>query len=177
MRHSTKSLLVSILILGIIGTGVGLEIFGATASTTSATITPRSIAITRSAGDGTLAYGIVDLSSSTTTDPAGINDVETFRNTGSVAEKFSIQTSTATGGTTWTVTAGAPGVNTYRHSFTTTTVTTWQILDAADTYETASSTVSVSSDVNIYMKIETPSGTSGDYAQKTITITLLAEQS
>ncbi|MEK7499923.1 MAG: hypothetical protein AAB649_04940, partial [Patescibacteria group bacterium] len=166
-----KSFIAIICILGIAGTGVYWEAFGATTGTITATITARSISIVRDAAGGTITYGAVDLSSTTTTDPAGLNDAnEKFGNNGSVTEKFSIASSDASGGVGWTITAGAPGSNTFRHSFTTTTVVTWQILDITDTYEYASSTVDVAATSTIYMKIETPSAS--DYVQKTITITV-----
>lgn len=170
-----KSFIAIICILGITGTGVWWEVLGASTATINATITARSISIFRDSLGGTIAYGYVSLNSTTTTDPAGLNDAnEKFGNNGSLAERFSIKSSNAVGGTDWTITGSAPGANTFRHSFATNTDVTWQILDTADTYETASSTVDVNATTTIYMKIETP--TASDYAQKTITITLLAEQ-
>ena len=169
-----KTFLVIICIVGMIGAGVGLEVFGADASTTDATVTPTSIQITRSAGDGIFAYGNVSLGTTTSTEPAGLDDVETFKNTGSAAEKFSMKTSHAVNGTQWDVTSGSPGTNTFRHSFTTTTSPTWQILDTYDTYETASSSVAVNGTVDTYMQIEMPTGTGGDYTAKTITISVMA---
>ena len=133
-----------------------------------------TISITRSAGDGTFAYGTVNLGTTTSTEPAGLNDVETFKNTGNGAEQFKIKTSHAVNGTQWDVTSGAPGTNTFRHSFTTTTSPTWQILDTYDTYETASSSVAVNGTVDTYMQIEMPTGTGGDYTAKTITISVMA---
>ena len=168
-----KSFLVSICILGMIGIVMGITIQAATTGTITTTVTAKSVSVTRTDAQGTIAYGTVALSGSTTTDPAGQDKTTTFQNNGSASEKFSVASSAASGGTGWTITSGTPGSNTFRHSFATTTAVTWQILDTADTYETATSTIDVNASLNVYLKIEMPSAS--DYVQKTITITLLAE--
>ncbi len=167
-----KSLLASICILGMIGLVTGIEVWAGTTGTITATVTARNISINRTT-DGTLTYGTVNLSSSTSTDPAGINEVQTFNNNGSQA-KFSIATAGTTGGATpWTPGASA-GSDIFVHSFTTTTVVTWQILNTANTYETASSTVDADASLNVYMKIDMPTA-STEYTQKSIVVTVLAE--
>jgi hypothetical protein len=165
-----KSLIASSCILGMIGLITGMTVWGATTATISATVTARNISINQTS-DGSITYGTVNLSESTSTDPAGINDTETFNNNGSQA-KFNIKTSGATGGTAWTAAATADS-DQFVHSFTTTTSPTWQILDTQDTYETASSTVDSGVDLNVYMKIDMPTA-STDYVQKTITVTVQA---
>ncbi|MEK7499922.1 MAG: hypothetical protein AAB649_04935, partial [Patescibacteria group bacterium] len=135
-----------------------------------------TVSITRTAGDGIISYGSVNINSSTNTLPSAIGDVETFQNNGNVAEQFSIKTfnATSSGGVTWTV-GSSPGTNIYTHSFATNTAATWQVLDAADTYEVASSSVAVNGTLDIYLRIQTPTVTS-DYAQKNIYLTVFAEQ-
>ncbi len=105
--------------------------------------------------------------------PGDLADVETYENTGNVDEEFRVKTSTATGGETpWTV-GSTINTDVFVHSFATTTGLTWQILDDADTYETASSTIIQNATVDFYFKIDTPSGTSV-YDAKTITINIQA---
>lgn len=171
-----KSLIVSICILGLVGLITGITSWAATTGTVTATVTARNSSITIST-DGSIAYGTVDLSGSTSTDVGvggiGTVDPETFQNTGSVAQ-FNIKTSGGTGGTAWTPGATA-GSDIFVHSFTTTTIPieSWQALETVDTYETASSTVDASVSQTFYMKIDMPTA-STDYVQKSITVTVQA---
>ena len=168
-----KSLIVSIYILGLVGMATGISVWSATEGTISATVTGRNLSINRTS-DGIIAYGTLNLSATTTTDPSNIpTDTETFNNDGSTA-RFNIQTSGATGGTAWSVGATAAS-DTFVHSFTSTTATgwNWQILQTVDTYETASSSVDATANMNIYMKLDMPTA-STDYVQKTITVTVQA---
>ena len=64
-----KSLIISVCVLSLIGTAIGITIWSATTGTISATVTARNLAITRSS-DGAIAYGTLDLSAVTTTDPS-----------------------------------------------------------------------------------------------------------
>lgn len=166
-----RSLIISICLVGIIGTTIGITSWALTEGTINATVTARNLAITRTS-DGTLTYGTLDLSAVTTTDPTGsINEVQTFQNAGSQA-KFNIKTDSTTGGATpWT--AGA-AVNTdvYVHWFATTTDITWQMLETNNTYETAT-TIENGVSLNVYLKFQAPSG-STEYVQKTVPVTVQA---
>ena len=167
-----KSLIISVCVLSLIGTAIGITIWGDTTGTISATVTARNLAITRSS-DGAIAYGTLDLSATTTTDPSSdINDTETFQNTGSTA-KFNIKTGSTTGGSTpWTA-AGTAASDVYVHWFATTTAITWQMLDTNDTYETATSTIEAGVSLDVYLKFQAPSG-STEYVQKTVPVTVQA---
>ena len=167
-----KSLIISVCVLSLIGTAIGITIWSATTGTISATVTARNLAITRSS-DGAIAYGTLDLSAVTTTDPSSdINDTETFQNDGSQA-KFNIKTDSTTGGSTpWTA-GDTAASNVYVHWFATTTGITWQMLDINNTYETATSTIDNGVSLNIYLKFQAPSG-STEYVQKTVPVTVQA---
>lgn len=168
-----KSLIVSICLVGIIGTIIGITAWSASTAAINATVTARNLSITRTVGDGAIAYGTLDLSATTTTDPSGsINDPETFQNDGSQA-KFNIKTGSTTGGSTpWTAGAAA-GTNVYVHSFATNTAITWQVLDTNDTYETATSTIDNGASISIYLRFQAPSG-STEFVAKTVPVTIQA---
>lgn len=168
-----RFLIVSICILGFVGMVIGITAWSATTGTISATVTARNISINRTS-NGTVAFGTLDLSATTTTDPASdIPDTETFNNNGSQA-KFNIMTANTTGGSTpWTPAAAVGSSDQYVLAFTTTTVVSWQILQTASTYETASSTVDAGTSLNIYLQFQAPSA-STEYVQKTVPITVQA---
>ena len=166
-----KSLTVSICIVGMIGTIIGITAWSATTGTISATVTARNLSINRTS-NGTVAFGTLDLSATTTTDPASdIPDTETFNNDGSQA-KFNIETANTTGGATPWTPAGTAASNAYVLSFTTTTVVTWQILQSTSA-ETATSTIDAGVSLNIYLRFQAPSA-STEYVQKTVPITVTA---
>ena len=168
-----KSLIATICILGTVGLAIGVTVWAGDNFDVTCTITPVLVAINRTAGDGGIAYGNVGLSGTKNSGPGDLADVETYQNNGSAAELFRVKTSTATGGATpWTV-GGTIDTDVFVHSFATTTGLTWQILNVADTYETASSSVAVDATVDFYFKIDTPSGTTV-YAAKTITVNIQA---
>lgn len=175
-----KFLIVSICLVGMIGTIIGITAWSGTEAVISATVTARNLSINKTQG-GTIAYGTLNTSAVTTTDPSsdiyaiqGQATVEQiFQNDGSQA-KFNIQTETTTGGATpWTAAAAVGVNNEYVHWFATTTAITWQMLQVNETYETASSTVDNGASLNIYLKFQAPSGSS-DYAQKTVPVRVQA---
>lgn len=167
-----KFLIVSICILGFVGMVIGITAWSATTGTISATVSARNISINRTS-NGTVAFGTLDLSATTTTDPSVVpTDTETFQNNGSQA-KFNIQTGATTGGSTSWNAGTSVGTDVYVLGFTTTTVVTWQDLGANDTYETASSTIDAGVSLNIYLRFQAPSA-STEYVQKTVPITVQA---
>ncbi|UZE92894.1 MAG: hypothetical protein IB617_01905 [Candidatus Nealsonbacteria bacterium] len=137
------------------------------------TIQAVSISITITT-DGDVAYGIVGEGNSQDTTASGVDDTQTVKNNGNVAEKISIKTSNAIGGTDWTVGSTA-GTDIFVHSFATTTAETWQILDVVGTYEIASSSVAVNGTLDFDLKITVPTASTDD-VEKTVTVTFLAEQ-
>ncbi len=167
----TKFLIVSICILGMVGIAIGITVLAGDQGTITCSVTAKGVSIYRGT-DGNVEYGSVSLSSSTSTEPAGLDDGQTFGNNGSADEKFNIKSADATGGAGWTLTADSPGDSTFRHSFSTTTTPTWQILNIAGDYETVSSTVNVDATTTVYLKIEMP--TISDYIAKSIAVVVQA---
>lgn len=165
-----KSLIASICILGMVGAVIGITVWAAE-DTITCSVTARNIAI--SVTDGTIDYGNVDLSSSTSTLPTAIDDAQTASNDGSAAQ-ISVKTSDATPPTGWTSVESFNGSNDeFIHSFTTTTSPTWQVITEAGEYETASSTVESGGTLDFYFQIETDNAYT-DYTAKSITITVQA---
>ncbi len=163
-----------LLVVPILGLGVA---FASSTSTVAATVTPQNISVTVT--DGTVAYGTVDLSSSKDTTSGGLNDTQTATNDGNVAEDFNIESTNATGGTTWTL-AGTIGSNQYKHSFCNTgsgspdpcdTGPTWTAMTTS--YQALTTNVAASSTGKFDLKLDTPSS-STDFVQKSITVTVQA---
>jgi len=166
-----KSLIISLCILGMVGVAIGIAVWAAE-DTITCSVTARDIAISVTT-DGTIDYGNVDLSSSTSTLPNAIDDVQTASNDGSTA-KISVKTSNATPATGWTSVESFNGSNDeFIHSFTTTTSPTWQVITEAGEYETASSTVEAGGTLDFYFQIETDDAYT-DYTAKSITLTVQA---
>ena len=167
-----KSLIVSICIVGMIGAIIGITAWSADTGAINATVTARNLSINLTTG-GAVAFGTLDLSGVTTTDPSSdIYDLETFNNNGSLA-KFQIKSINTTGGSTPWAPGAVAASNVYVLAFTTTTAVTWQILDTVNTYETATSSIEAGVDLNVYLQFQAPSA-STEYAQKTVPITVQA---
>lgn len=126
-----------------------------------------SVSITSS---GVVEYGFVELSTASST--VGNGYTQTAKNDGNTTEKLNVKSSNATGGTTWTL-AEAIETNQYKHEFSTTTGSRWDVMPDSDTYVTAHHTVVVDGTVDFDFRLTTPSA-SADYQQKSITITVQA---
>ena len=125
-----------------------------------------SVTITSS---GVVEYGFVELSTASSTVNNGYT--QTAQNDGDTA-KFNVKSSDATGGTTWTL-ASSIDNNVFKHEFSTTTGTRWDVMPNNATYVTANPSVAVSGTVTFDFRLTTPSA-STDYQQKSITITVQA---
>lgn len=144
--------------------------FYAVASETSS---PVVISITLDT-DGTVAYGNVALNAEKDTTASGLNDTQTARNNGTVAEDFNIKTSDATGGTQWTVGAAA-GSNIFMHNFSTNSGSSWTSFDTTNSYKSLATNIASAGTKSFDLKIHAPTATT-DYQQKTITVTIQAVQ-
>ncbi|MFH1970768.1 MAG: hypothetical protein ABIJ05_00065 [Patescibacteria group bacterium] len=138
-------------------------------TTTTATI---SITIT-STDNNPFDYGIVALSGTKST--VDLSKTQTAQNTGNVPENFKIKTSNATGGTQWTLGASA-GSDIFVHEYSQ-SGGTWYKFTTPGSYETTSlvSNIAVNGTQDFDLRITLPSITT-DYQQKSITVTLMAEQ-
>jgi len=126
-----------------------------------------SVSITSS---GVIEYGFVELSTASST--VGNGYTQTAQNDGNTAEKLNVKSSDATVGTGWTL-ASTIGTNQFKHEFSTTTGSRWDVMPDSATYVTADPSVAVSGTATFDFRLTVPS-VSTDYQQKSITITVQA---
>lgn len=174
LRYSLRLLL---LLVAVAPLGLAGRALAASTGTVAATITPQKISV--AVADGSVAYGILDLSTSKDTTSAGVNDTQIATNDGNVAEDFNIKSSDATGGSGWTL-AGTAGADQFKHSFCTAgsgspdpcdATPTWTAMTTS--YASLSTNVATSGTKSFDLKIDTPTTTS-DYLEKSITVTIQA---
>jgi hypothetical protein len=146
-----KRNLINIAIITLAGILVGAMVFSDTEAGVTATVTARKIALTVS--DGSIAYGSLDLGTSTSTLAAGLDDMQTVTNIGSVAEDFNVKgTSTAD----WTL-AGSIDTDQYKHEFSTSTGSDWTALTT--NYQPSNSDVASNATTSLDLQITVPSDT------------------
>ena len=131
----------------------------------TATVTATNLAV--SVSDGSIAFGSVALDTATTT--AGHSDTQVVTNDGSTAQ-MNVKSGNATGGTTWTLGTDA-GSDIFKLEVSTTTGSSYMTLQAADTYLTASSSMTSLLTDNLDFQFTTPT-VSTDFVQKSVTITV-----
>ena len=136
-------------------------------ATSFTTVAIFSITITSS---GVIEYGFVEIGTASST--VGNGYTQTAQNDGNTAEKLNVKSSDATVGTGWTL-ASTIGTNQFKHEFSTTTGSRWDVMPNSATYVTADPSVAVSGTATFDFRLTVPSA-STDYQQKSITITVQA---
>jgi hypothetical protein len=126
-----------------------------------------SVSITSS---GLIEYGFVQIGTASST--VGNGYTQTAQNDGNTTETLNVKSSDATNGTGWTL-ASSIDTNIFKHEFSTTTGSRWDVMPDNATYVTAAPSVAQSGTVNFDFRLTTPSA-STDYVQKSITITVQA---
>jgi hypothetical protein len=126
-----------------------------------------SISIT---SGGTVSYGFVGIGNATST--VGTGFAQTAQNDGNVVEKLNVKSGDAVNGTGWTL-ASSIGTDQFKHEFSTTTGSRWDVMPDSSTYATAIPSVAVSGTVSFDFRLTAPSA-STDYQQKSITVTVQA---
>ncbi len=126
--------------------------------------------ISVSVSDGTVAYGTVANNSQKST--IDLSDTQVATNDGTGAEDFNIKTSTATGGTAWSLGSSA-GSDTFVHEVSTSSGSTYVKFATANVYQGLATNVSAAGTKNVDLRITTPTA-STDLNQKTITVTVQA---
>ncbi len=124
--------------------------------------------------DGIVNYGTLAAGASRSTIVSQLNDTQIAQNDGNGTETFNIKTSTATGGTTWSV-GGTPGANTFVHEYSVNGGNNWFVLDAADVYETLATGIAPAATQSFDLRLTAPSSSS-DFQEKSVTITIQAVQ-
>ncbi len=138
-----------------------------TGSPVTPTSTVVSVTIT---SDGTVSYGT--LAASATKSTVQLSDTQTVKNDGNVNATFNIKTSTATGGTTWSLGA-LVGTNIFTHEFSTNGGGAWTPFTTADSYQTLLASVAPQASATFDLRIGVPSSSS-DFQQKNILVTIQA---
>jgi len=118
----------------------------------------------------TVAYGTVVLGTSKNTTPS---QQLTITNNGGVTANFLIKSSNAArdGGTNWTLVTGAPGLNEFKHEFSTNNGSSWTAL--MSDYQSLATGVAPNATQVFDLKITMPDSTT-DYPEHTIIIIILA---
>jgi hypothetical protein len=149
---------------------VGLLLYSFTVSaqstdTVAATVTATNLAV--SVNDGSIAFGSVALNTATSTH--GTGQTQTVSNDGSNAT-LNVKSTDATNGTTWTL-GTSPGSDIFTLAVSTTTGSSYSLLQATDVYLTASSTFLSLTSGPLDFRFTTPT-VSTDFVQKSLTITV-----
>jgi hypothetical protein len=168
-----KRILALIVVLALVGALVPAILFAAE-DTVTCTVSAYLVSVTVS--DGDVAYGALEVGTSKSTLVAGLNDQQTATNDGTVTEDFSIKSSDATrgGGTNWTLVTGTPGFNEFKHEFSTDSSFPGTAL--TNSYTSLATSVATSGSEDFDLQITMP-GSTDDYLEHTITVTVLATQS
>lgn len=145
------------------------KVNAANTGTVSATVTAQNISVTVS--DGTIAYGILPVSTSKSTTAADLNDLQTATNNGNVSEDFNIKGNNSA---SWTL-AATPGVEQYTHKFCTASCTTPPTNYTALTtnYQTLGTNITTSGTKTFDLQLSTPTSTAVFTAQN-VDITIQA---
>ncbi len=147
MKHN----LINISIIILAGVLIGAMAFSADEAGVAATVTAREISL--SVTDGGVTYGSLDLGTATSTLAAGLDDMQTVTNTGSVAEDFNIK---GVDTTDWAL-AGSIGSEEYKHEFSTSTGSSWDALTTD--YQALDVDVASAATTNLDLQITVPSAT------------------
>ncbi len=168
--HRTISLQAKLLISILCSVlSVALVTFSITAfaqtDTVTATVTATNLAI--SVSDGSIAFGSVALNTATSTH--GTGQSQTASNDGSNAV-LNVKSSDATNGTSWTL-GTTTGSNQFTLEVSTTTGSSYSLLQDTDVYLTASSSFLSLTSGPLDFRFTTPT-VSTDFVQKSLTITV-----
>jgi hypothetical protein len=163
-RNRFLSIGVSMLLMVVLG-AYSITVFAQDTDTVTATVTATNLAV--SVSDGTIAFGSVALNTATSTH--GTGQSQTVTNDGSVAT-LNVASSNATNGTTWTL-ATTPGSDIFTLGVSTTTGSSYSLLQSPNVYLTASSSFASLSSSPLDFRFTTPT-ISTDFVQKSLTITV-----
>ncbi len=139
----------------------GFMAYAADTGTVAATVTAQNISVTVS--DGSIAYGIMAVSTSRSTITGDVNDMQTATNNGNVAEDFNIRGQNSTA---WTL-ASSIGADQYVHRFCVATCNTPPTNYTALTtsYQTLANSVATSGTQTFHLQLLTPSSSSSYTSQ------------
>jgi hypothetical protein len=173
MERRMLALLVALALLALVAVLVPPTDVFAAGGTVTCTVTAALVSVTVT--DGDVAYGILALG--TEADTIGLNDTQTVTNTGNVREDFTIKSSDATrdGGTNWDLVTTTPSHNEFKHAFSTDSGSNWTAMPADNSFTGLMSNVDPEDSGPLDLRITMP-GTTDDYLEHSITVTVLAVQ-
>ncbi len=168
-----KSLIASIIILGLAGMVVGMAAQGAPSADVSATVTAELITI--SVNDGNVAYGILPVN--TSADTVTLTQTQVVTNDGNVAVDLKVKSSDAIGVTNWNLAATNAALNDFTHE-SSPNGSTWTAFNVDNNIYTslAGPVAATGGTQNLDLRIKTPASVT-DNTEKTITVTVLATAS
>jgi hypothetical protein len=163
-----KRILALVAVLALVGALVPAIVFAAE-GTVTCTVSAFLVSVTVT--DGNVAYGALEVGASKST--KDLSDTQTATNSGTVAENFTIKSSDATraSGTNWTLVTGTPGTNEFKHEFSIDSGSTWTPMTTS--YASLKTNVLSGSNQTFDLRITMP-GSTTDYQQHTITVTVMA---
>ena len=165
-----KSLIASIMILGLVGMVVGTVTQADESATVAATVTAQLITI--SVADGSVDYGILPVD--TNQDTVILNDTQVVTNNGNVNVDLEVKSSDAIGGTQWNLAATNAAQEEFTHEYSSNSGTNWATFNVDNTtYAAIVASVVAGGTQNLDLRIKTPTSVA-DNALKTITVTVLA---
>ena len=171
MKKSRKIVGVALVLALALGALIPAAVFAVETGEVSCTVSGKLISATITS-DGTVAYGILGVSA--TQDTVTLTDTQTAKNNGTVAEDLKIKSSSAIGGTQWTL-GSSQGANIFTHKASI-DGSTWNIpMTEADVYVALKGNVLVDGTQTFDLQIGMPS-TITDYSAKTITVTVGASE-
>jgi len=135
------------------------------------TVTAKSVSVTVT--DGSVAFGSVDLGTSTST--VGGSETQVVENAGNITEDINIKCSDAASGTVNWILNSTTGSNQFALDFSSTTGSGWTPITASNTYFALIPNLGASATDTLDLQLHMPSF-STDSVEKTITITVQAVQ-
>ena len=123
-----------------------------------------------------VAYGVVPFQAAANTTATGLNQTQTVTNSGTVTEDFNIMSGDAYGSPseTWDlVTTATPGVNEFKHEFSTTGGSSWTAMPDDNSYTALAGSVAPTGEISLDLRITMPWSTDDNVAHG-IAVTVMA---
>lgn len=162
-------------IVGLLGLLVPATVFSVE-DTVTCTVSAQVVSL-EVVSDGIVAYGALALGTTANTTPTGLDQSQYIYNDGGVTEDYFIKSSDAsrTSGLTWELVEGSPGLNQFKHEWSSTGGAPWTAMNASNGYSTYLTSIIPGVTVLLDLQITMPSTTT-DAQEHTITVTVMATE-
>jgi len=167
-----RRILALIAVLALVGVFIPAIVFATDTGTVTCTVSSIPVLVSVNVTDGNVTYGSLALGANITT--IALNDTQTARNNGNVVEDFIIRSSNATrtAGTNWTLVSTPPGNNQFNHQVSVNQGSSWISMNVSPYF---AMDVAVNGSQTFDLRITMP-GSTTDYLEHTITVTIIAVQ-